>query len=148
MVNIRVLEAKDIERCVKIANEGFKDEIEIGLPKFTQEYFTSRLTNKRVKIWIAEDENVLGFMLLTDATIEVPAILHLIAVDISKRKRGTGKQLVQQAIDYVTDNTWIKLKLSTRPWNNGMRKFCTDLGFIQEAYLTQEYPIRIFPRAA
>ncbi len=139
MVNIRGLEARDIDRCVKLANDGFKDEIKFGMQEFAHKYFDSRLSIERVKMWVVEDETVFGFMLLTDANIEVPAILHLIAIDRSKRRQGIGKQLIQHAMDYVSENEWSKLKLSTRPENTGMRKICTDLGFIQEAYLTKEY---------
>ena len=139
MVEIRRLEEKDAERCSLLANKGFWDEIERGMQEFTPEYFTSRLDSQRVKMWVAEEDEVLGFVLITEANVEVPAMLHLITVDETKRKQGIGKQLVQQIMDYVVENKWSKLKLSTRPWNNAMRKVCTDLGFIQEAYLTKEY---------
>ena len=139
MVTLRPMEEADSAKCSEIAAEAFADEIELGMPAFSAEYFFSRIPMERVKIIVADAEGVVGFMVLTDANVEVPAILHLVAVDESCRGQGIGKQLVRFAVDYTVENRWSKLKLHTRPWNNAMRKVCTDLGFIQEAYLTKEY---------
>lgn len=139
MVIIRGLENDDASRCSEIALDAFGDELYLGMPLFSPEYFTSRLISKRVKMMVAEDEDVVGFMLVTDANVQVPAQLHLVAVDKDRRGQGIGKQLVQYAVDYTVENEWSKLKLFTRPWNTGMRKICSDLGFVQEAYLTKEY---------
>ena len=85
MVTIRSLEEGDEEKCSILGNMGFADEIEDGLPSFTPEYFIKRLPNERVKMWVAEEGDVIGFMLVTDANVEYPAQLHLITVDESKR---------------------------------------------------------------
>ncbi len=55
-----------------------------------------------------------------------------------KLSDGSEKKYISMGIS-LSENEWSKLKLSTRPENTGMRKICTDLGFIQEAYLTKEY---------
>ena len=139
MVTLRGLVEADSVRCSEIAAEAFSDEIKLGMSSFSAEYFSSRIPSERVRMTVAVDDGVVGFMVYTDANVEVPAILHLVAVDKSKRGQGIGKRLVKHAVDYTVENGWSKLKLSTRPWNQAMRKVCSDMGFIQEAYLTKEY---------
>jgi GNAT superfamily N-acetyltransferase len=139
MVTLRSMIETDSVKCSEIAAEAFADEIEMGMPVFSSEYFASRIPSERVKIIVADADGVVGFMVVTDATVEAPAVLHLVAVDKSKRGQGIGKQLVKHAVDYTVENRWSKLKLHTRPWNHAMRKVCTDLGFTQEAHLTKEY---------
>ena len=139
MVTLRTLEEEDTVKCAEIALEAFADEIELGMPVFSADYFASRIPMERVKITVAEDSGVIGFMVLTDANVEAPARVHLVAVDKSRRGKGIGKQFIQHAIDYTVENGWSKLKLYTRPWNHAMRKVCTDLGFTQEAHLKKEY---------
>ena len=104
MVTIRSLQECDAGRCSEIAIEAFTEEIQLGMPSFSPEYFTSRLLSKRVKMVVAEDENIVGFMIVTDANVEVPAQLHLVAVDKDWQGQGIGKQLVQHAIDYIVEN--------------------------------------------
>lgn len=139
MVILRSMEEADSVRCSEIASEAFSDEIKLGMPSFSTEYFSSRIPSERVKMTVAVGDVVVGFMVYTDANVEAPAILHLVAVDKSSRGQGIGRQLVKHAVDFTGENGWSKLKLSTRPWNHAMRKVCSDLGFIQEAYLTKEY---------
>jgi ribosomal protein S18 acetylase RimI-like enzyme len=127
MVSIRNLQEKDTASCVTIANEAFHDEILRGMLAFNKEYFIKRMTTKNVKLVVAEKKKILGFMLITDANVFVPAQLHLIAVEKEDRGKGIGKQLIQYAIDYTIENNWEKLKLSTRPWNKAMRKICKNL---------------------
>ena len=139
MVTLRSMEEADSVRCSEIAAEAFSDEIKLGMPSFSAEYFASRIRSERVRMTVAVDDGVVGFMVYTIANVEQPAILHLVAVDESKRGQGVGRQLVKYGVDFTAENGWSKLKLSTRPWNHAMRKVCSDLGFIQEAYLTKEY---------
>jgi len=139
MVTLRSMEEVDSVRCSEIAVEAFSGEIRLGMPAFSSEYFSSRIPSDRVRMTVAVDDGVVGFMVYTGANIEVPAVLHLVAVDKSRRGQGIGKQLVRYAVDYTVEKGWSKLKLSTRPWNHAMRKVCSDLGFIQEAYLSKEY---------
>ena len=138
-MKIRNFLEQDKETCVVIANEAFEDEIQRGMPVFTEEYFIKRGVMNGVKLVVAYEERVIGFMLLTDAKVQVPAQLHLVAMDKQYRGKGIGKKLVQYAVDYTLENGWVKLKLSTRPWNKAMRKICSDLGFNEEVLLRKEY---------
>ena len=138
-MQIRDLANAEAEICVTIANEAFLDEIQRGMPVFTEEYFVKRTTMNGVKLVVAEKKRVVGFMLVTDANIQVPAQLHLVAVNKHNQGKGIGKKLVQFAVDYTVENGWEKLKLSTRPRNKAMRKICLDLGFEEEALLRKEY---------
>lgn len=139
MIVIRDMYEKDVLDSLSIANEAFSDEIQRGMLSFTEEYFLNRINKDGVKLVVAELKHVIGFMLITDSNVFVPAQLHLIAVNKKERGHGVGKKLVQFAIDYTELNEWKKLKLSTRPWNEAMRKVCTDLGFTEEALLRLEY---------
>jgi predicted GNAT family acetyltransferase len=139
MVILRSMEAADSVRCSEIAAEAFSGEIKLGMPAFSSEYFASRIPSERVRMTVADDGGVVGFMVYTIANVEQPAVIHLVAVDKPNRGQGIGRQLVKHTIDYTAENGWSKLKLSTRPWNHAMRRVCSDLGFIQEAYLSKEY---------
>ncbi len=136
---IRDFHENDATACVDIALEAFKDEIERGMPAFTIDYFVKALSWSTHKLVTAEKGGVVGFMLISDANNFVPAQLHLVAVDKKQRRQGIGKQLVQYAIDYTEEHGWSKLKLSTRPWNTGMRNLCKGLGFVEEGLLRKEY---------
>ena len=106
MVFIRNLQEKDTASCVTIANEAFHDEILRGMLAFNTKYFIKRIVTKNVKLVVAEKKKILGFMLITDANVFVPAQLHLLAVEKEERGKGIGKQLVQYAIDYTIENNW------------------------------------------
>lgn len=140
MPEIRVFRPGDAPRLAEIAGEAFADEAQRGMAAFTEEYFTRRSDRFGVRLVVAEEGgDAVGFMLLTDATVEAPAQVHLVAVDASHRNRGIGKMLVGYAVDLLEASGWGKLKLSTRPWNTVMRRVCDALGFTEEAYLRREY---------
>ena len=140
MPEIRGFRSGDASRLAEIAGEAFAEEIQRGMPAFTEEYFTRRGGRPGVRLVVAEEEGeVVGFMLLTDATVEAPAQVHLVAVEASCRNRGIGTMLVRYAVDILEANSWRKLKLEMRPWNMGMRRVCEVLGFTFEAYLRREY---------
>jgi ribosomal protein S18 acetylase RimI-like enzyme len=133
---IRGFRSGDAPRLAEIAGEAFADEVQRSMSAFTEEYFTRRGDRPGVRLLVAEEGGeVAGFMLLTDATMEAPAQVHLVAVEASRRNRGIGRMLVGYAVDLLGACGWGKLKLSTRPWNTGMRKVCEALGFTLEAYL-------------
>ena len=140
MPEIRGFIPGDALRLAEIAGEAFADEVQRGMSAFTEEYFTRRGDRPGVRLVVAEEgDEVAGFMLLTDATVEAPAQVHLVAVEASHRNRGIGRTLVGYAVDLLEANSWGKLKLGTRPWNTGMRRVCEALGFTLEAYLRGEY---------
>ncbi|MFH0850425.1 MAG: GNAT family N-acetyltransferase [Candidatus Bathyarchaeota archaeon] len=140
MPKIRGFRPGDAPRLAEIAGEAFADEAQRGMPAFTEEYFTRRGDRPGVRLVVAEEGGeVAGFMLLTDATVEAPAQVHLVAVEASRRNREIGRTLVGYAVDLLGACGWGKLKLSTRPWNTGMRRVCEALGFTLEAYLRGEY---------
>jgi len=137
---IRVFRPGDAPRLAEIAGEAFADEAQRGMPALTEEYFTRRGDRPGVRLVVAEKRgDAVGFMLLPDATVEAPAQVHLVAVDVRRRNRGIGKMLVGYAVDLLESCGWVKLKLSTRPWNTVMRRACDALGFTEEAYLRREY---------
>jgi GNAT superfamily N-acetyltransferase len=130
----------DARRLAVIANEAFSDEITRGMPVFDEEYFVKRRGRPGVRLVVAEVDGVAsGFMLMTDATLEAPAQLHLMAVEEGLRDRGIGGRLVGEAVRLAEAGGAGKLKLSTRPWNAAMRAICEAQGFVEEAYLRMEY---------
>jgi RimJ/RimL family protein N-acetyltransferase len=138
-LKIRSFQEKDAKECANIANEAFSEEISIGMSRFTADYFVKRASQTGVKLTVVEDGGIIGFMLMTDANVDFPAQLHLVAVKNQKRGKGVGTKLVKHAIEYTETNNWNKLKLSTRPWNKPMRKICTRLRFLEEGLLRKEY---------
>jgi ribosomal protein S18 acetylase RimI-like enzyme len=144
LAEVRGFRAGDEARLAEIANEAFGDEVRRGMPSFDGGYFVKR--GSRPPLWPGVRLTVaavggapVGFALLTDATVEAPAQLHLVAVDAGFRGRGLGRMLVGDAVEYVGGCGAGKLKLSVRPWNSAMRGLCSALGFTEEATLRLEY---------
>jgi GNAT superfamily N-acetyltransferase len=130
----------DAARLAVIANEAFRDEIGRGMSVFDEEYFVKRGGRPGVRILVAEVDGVVaGFMLMTDATVEAPAQLHLVAVEEERRGMGLGGLLVGEAVRLAGEGGAGKLKLYARPWNAAMREVCLALGFVEEAFLREEY---------
>ena len=137
---VRGFRRGDAARLAEIANEAFSDEITRGLPAFDEGYFARRGSRPGVRLLVAEvDGAVAGFVLLTDATVEEPAQLHLVAVEEGLRGRGIGGLLVGEAVRLAGLEGAGKLRLSTRPWNAAMRAVCASHGFVEEATLRREY---------
>ncbi len=140
VLKIRSYEDCDAESIADISNTAFADEIERGMNRFTVEWSQTWRQRKRTRMLVAEDDSTLvGYLILTESNIEVPAQIHLMAVKEGFRGRGIGKQLVKAAVEYSVELGTGKVRLYTRPWNIGMIKMCVELGFIPEAYLRKEY---------
>ncbi|MBN2334324.1 GNAT family N-acetyltransferase [Candidatus Bathyarchaeota archaeon] len=140
MADVRPFREDDSERLAEIANEAFDDEIAHGMLRFSDEYFVKRTERAGVKLFVADvDCSANGFLLLTDANVEAPAQVHLVAVDKRYRGMGVGRRLMTEAVGYAKRSGAGKLKLSTRPWNHAMHALCASLGFTKEAYLRKEY---------
>ena len=76
---------------------------------------------------------------MTEGSIELPAQIHMEAVEKNFRRRGIAKELVRKAMEHVRAVGGMKVKLFTRPWNIAMHKVCVELGFVPEAYLRKDY---------
>ena len=140
MSEVRGFRAGDEARLAEIANEAFGDEVRRGMASFDGGYFVKRGSRPGVRLTVAAVGGTpVGFALLTDATVEAPAQLHLVAVDEGFRGRGLGRMLVGDAVEYAGGCGAGKLKLSVRPWNSAMRGLCSALGFTEEATLRLEY---------
>lgn len=140
MVIIREYNEGDAEFMVNISNTAFTDEIERGMTRFTPEWCQNWSKRKGTQIFVAEeDSNLIGYLILTESNVEVPAQIHLMAVEEKFRRKGIGKRLVKTAVEYVKGSDSLKVRLYTRPWNVGMSKVCVELGFVPEAYLRNEY---------
>jgi RimJ/RimL family protein N-acetyltransferase len=140
MLKIRDYMDVDAETIANISNEAFSDEIERGMYRFTSEWSQNWDKRKGTKIFVAEKiSQVLGYLLLTENNVEVPAQIHLMAVEKESRGKGIGKKLVKAAVEHVKTLKCRKVRLYTRPWNIGMSKVCIELGFVPEAYLRKEY---------
>ena len=140
MSDIRSYREPDSDELISIANEAFGDEIERGMSPFSQDTFSRWAQRRGCAITVAEkDGDVVGFMILTEGSIEAPAQIQLMGVEKSQRGRGIGKELVKSAVAHVSSLKQVKLKLFTRPWNIGMSKVCIELGFIPEAHLKKDY---------
>ncbi|MHA2083958.1 MAG: GNAT family N-acetyltransferase [Candidatus Thorarchaeota archaeon] len=140
MSKIRDYQDVDAESIATISGEAFTDEIERGMNRFTPEWCQNMSQRKGTKIFVAEENsNFIGYLILTEANVEVPAQIHLMAVEEESRGKGVGKRLVKTAVEYVKGSGGRKVRLYTRPWNVGMSKVCVELGFIPEAYLRKEY---------
>ena len=140
MAVIRGFRVGDEERLVGIANEAFSDEILRGMAAFDAGYFARRGARPGVRITVAEDSGApAGFALMTEATVEAPAQLHLVAVEAGLRGRGLGRLLVGDVVEYARGRGAAKLKLGVRPWNAAMRGLCRSLGLEEEATLRLEY---------
>ncbi len=140
MLKIRDYKDGDAESIANISKTAFADEVERGMNKFTSEWCQNWSKRNRTKIFVADDNSTLiGYLILIESNIEVPAQIHLMAVKEEFRGKGIGKQLVRAAVEHAGELGSGKVRLYTRPWNVGMSKVCVELGFIPEAYLRNEY---------
>lgn len=137
---IRQFSERDAAAIALISSEAFRDEMDRGMPSLTPERFIGSSRKPNVKIFVAEDAgNVVGFLTLTEGSIETPAQIHLVAVKDGHRGMGLGKELIRTVVEHVRNRGRKKLKVLTRPWNIAMSKVCIDLGFVPEAYLRRDY---------
>ena len=91
MPEIRGFRPEDAPRLAEIAVDAFADQVQRGMPAFT-EYFTRQGDRPKVRLMVTEEGGeVAGFMLFTDAAVEAPAQVHLVAVEASRRNRGDRK---------------------------------------------------------
>ena len=140
MVKIRNFSESDAEMLAQMSNMAFSDELARGMPQFTHDGFVKWSGRPGVRIFVAEESGkVVGFLTLTEGSVEIPAQIHLMAVEEKLRRRGIGKMLAKEAIDHAKAVGRSKLRLYIRPWNKAMSKVCLDLGFVPEAYLRKEY---------
>ena len=140
LVIIREYREVDAEFIVNISLAAFTEEMDRGMNRFTLEWCQNWYQRKGTRIFVAEeDSNPIGYLILTESNIEVPAQIQLMAVEEKFRGKGIGKRLVKTAVEYVRGFGSGKVRLYTRPWNVGMSKVCVELGFIPEAYLRNEY---------
>jgi len=137
----REFREKDADTLVRIFQEAFNDEIARGMPRLKPENFIEHSKRPGVKIFVTEGDrgSVVGFLTLTEGSMEVPAQIHMVAVQKEKRGKGVGKALVKRALEHARAVGKKKVKLFTRPWNIPMRKVCVELGFIPEACLRREF---------
>jgi len=102
LFEIRDFSEKDSTAMSEIANEAFSDEVDRGMPRFTSEGLTKASERPGVKVLIAEDAgDVIGFLSLTEGSVESPAQIHLVAVRKESRRRGVGKELMKRAVEHV-----------------------------------------------
>lgn len=81
MLIIREYKGNDAESIANISNTAFTDEIERGMNRFTPEWCQNWSQRKGVKIFVAiENSAVIGYLILTENNVEVPAQIHLMAV--------------------------------------------------------------------
>jgi RimJ/RimL family protein N-acetyltransferase len=141
MPRIREYSEKDSPAIVQILAEAFSDEIARGMLPLTARQVDEFSKRPSVKVLVCESEEkaVIGFLTMAEGSVEYPAQIHLIGVKSSLRGKGIGKKLVQEGIKHAEAVGRKKVKLFTRPWNIPMRKICTDLGFVPEAYLRKDY---------
>jgi len=138
---IREFREKDAGTLANISQEAFSDEIVKGMSRLKPENFIEYSKRPGVKIFVAESSrgSVVGFLSLTEGSVEAPAQIHMVAVQKEKRGEGVGKALVKRALEHARAVGRKKVKLFTRPWNIPMRKVCVELGFIPEACLRKEF---------
>jgi predicted N-acetyltransferase YhbS len=141
MSRIREFTEEDASAVVEILGEAFKDEIALGMPQLTAKQIVEFSKRPGVKILVCRDEgtSVVGFLTMAEGSVEFPAQVHLVGVESTSRGKGVGKKLLQESIEHAKTIGRKKVKLFTRPWNIGMRKICTELGFVPEAYLQKDY---------
>jgi RimJ/RimL family protein N-acetyltransferase len=141
MCKLREFDEKDASRLVAMFDEAFRDEISRGTPQLTAHQFIDLSKKAGVKIFVCESDEseVVGFLSMTEGSIEHPAQVHLVAVESSFQRRGIGKKLLQKALEHAKAVGRRKVTLFTRPWNIAMRKLCAELGFVPEGYLRRDY---------
>lgn len=141
MYIVREFAEKDTDTVLEIIFEAFIDEISRGMPKPTAEKIIEGSTRSGFKWFVCEtkDQAVIGFLSMTEGSLEYPAQIHLVAVKSEHRRRGIGKALIKKAIEHAKNLKINKIKVFVRPWNASMHRVCAELNLIPEAYLRKEF---------
>ena len=79
---IREFREKDAETLANISQEAFSDEIVKGMSRLKPEDFIEYSKRPGVKIFVTESSRglVVGFLSLTEGSVEAPAQIHMVAV--------------------------------------------------------------------
>ena len=141
MYVVREFDEKDIDTVLEIISEAFIDEISRGMPKPTAEKIIESSIRSDFKWFVCKtkDRAVIGFLSMTEGSVEYPAQIHLVAVKSEHRRRGIGKALIKKALEHAKNLKISKIKVFVRPWNTSMRRICAELNLIPEAYLRKEF---------
>jgi RimJ/RimL family protein N-acetyltransferase len=128
-------------RISEIILEVLDDEISRGMSQLTPEQIVafSKRSGAKIFVCVNEKDEVVGFLTFTEGSVEYPSQVHLAGVTCAFRRKGIGRQLVQEALKQAKAVGRAKVKLFTRPWNIAMRKICAELGFVPEAYLRKDF---------
>ena len=87
---------------------------------------------------VAEEEGAVCGVVVFRITGDEAEILNL-AVDPSRRRRGTGSQLMEDAIEACRSAGVAKIFLEVRNSNEGARKFYAHMGFGESGRRRQYY---------
>ncbi len=89
----------------------------------------------------AEDGRVIGR--LSISRDQHPASRHVadlgLMVDASHRRRGIGRALLAEAVEWAREAEVRKLELHVFPWNEAAIALYEDFGFVREGYRKNQY---------
>ncbi len=130
----------DMTSIVELIHKCFLDEIQRGMSLESPAYFQNLIEMEKILVLVEESgKKIIATVILKLQTIEFPAELQIIAVDSSYQRNGIATNLIQAVLDIMIEKDWRKLKVSSRPWNVGMRKLMAKFGFVPEGLLKNEY---------
>ncbi|NHJ02576.1 MAG: GNAT family N-acetyltransferase [Candidatus Heimdallarchaeota archaeon] len=140
MIEMRPAKIGDMTSIVELIHKCFLDEIQRGMSLESPAYFQNLIEMEKILVLVEESgKKIIATVILKLQTIEFPAELQIIAVDSSYQRNGIATNLIQAVLDIMIEKDWRKLKVSSRPWNVGMRKLMAKFGFVPEGLLKNEY---------
>ena len=129
-MKIRDYTQSDGNSIIEIANRAFKEEIERGMGEFNQKWMNGWAIRKDSKIFTAqENSGVIGFLILTKGSGNIPAQIHLLAVDKKFRNRGVGKQLMKKIEEIAKKMGCKNIQFVSSAHRKGAHKFYESLGY-------------------
>jgi ribosomal-protein-alanine acetyltransferase len=87
---------------------------------------------------VAEEDGAVCGLVVFRITADEAEILNL-AVDLSRRRRGTGSQLVEDAVEICKAAGVARIFLEVRNSNEGARSFYAQMGFSEAGRRRQYY---------
>lgn len=123
MTNVRPVEARDLAALADLEAATFGDD---AYPSYV---LRQAFDAYAATFLLAEDDRLLGYVLGSFSRHRESAWILALAVDGSARRRGTGRLLMQRALEELSSLGASEARLHVAPTNVSARALYSSLGF-------------------
>ena len=140
-MEIRKIELNDLDRVFELLNELYENKLKydrfkeiyiLKLNDINSYYIVAILNNKIVGILTSKIQVKLH-------RAKKQSFIEDLIIDKDYRRRGIGKELLQNAIDYAKENDCEVVELTSYIKNESAHKFYENNGFMKHSYKFKQY---------